>query len=48
MAFIEIKTINDRGYKYLVKSYRVGNKVRHKMVEYLGPVNPKYKIKNKR
>ena len=43
MAFIEIKTINGRQYKYLIKSYRVGNKVKHKMIKYLGPVKSRYK-----
>ena len=47
MVFIEIKTINGLKYKYLIKSYRVGNKVRHTMVKYLGPVEPRYKTKKR-
>ncbi|MBI4919271.1 hypothetical protein HY837_05025 [archaeon] len=43
MAYIEIKIINGRQYKYLRKSVRKGNKVVHKTVKYLGPVHPKNK-----
>lgn len=43
MAFIEIKTIKGKQYKYLRKSVRKGDKVVHVNVEYLGPVEPVYK-----
>ena len=42
MAYVEIKIINGRKYKYLRESIREGDKVIHKMVKYLGPVEPKY------
>lgn len=47
MTYIEVKVIGGRKYKYLRHSVRIGNKVIHKMVKYLGPVKPKYKIKRK-
>ena len=47
MTHIEIKTINGRKYKYLMKNYRIDKKVRHKMVKYLGPVKPIYKTKKR-
>jgi hypothetical protein len=37
MAYIVIKTINGRRYRYLQRSYRVGKKVRTES-RYLGPV----------
>jgi len=43
MAYIEIKTIKGRKYKYLRKSVREGNKVRHITIKCLGPVDPIYK-----
>ena len=43
MAFIEIKTIKGKQYKYRRKSVRKGDKVIHVNVEYLGPVEPVYK-----
>lgn len=42
MAFIEIKTIKGKQYKYRRKSVRKGDKVVHVNVEYLGPVEPVY------
>jgi len=48
MAYTEIKMIKGRKYKYSRESIRIGNRVIHKTVKYLGPVKPKYKIKNKR
>lgn len=48
MSFTRIKTINGRQYKYLVTGVREGNRVRQKVVKYLGPVEPKYKIGKKR
>ena len=43
MAYIEIKTINGRQYKYLRKSIKIGDRIVHTNVQYLGPVNPVYK-----
>ena len=43
MTYTEIKTINGRKYKYLRKSIREGNKVRHITLKCLGPVDPIYK-----
>ena len=45
MAYIEIKTINGRKYKYLRKSVRKKDgRIVHEMVKYLGPVEPKYNM----
>ena len=44
MAYIEIKTIKGRKYKYERISYRVGDVVKHTS-KYLGPVEPKNKKK---
>ena len=43
MSYVEIKTINGRKYKYLRKSIREGDKVRHVTIKCLGPVDPIYK-----
>lgn len=43
MSFIRIKKLNGKKYKFLVKGIRDGEKVRQKVVKYLGPVNPIYK-----
>jgi len=43
MTYVEIKTINGRKYKYLRKSVREGNKVRHVTIKCLGPIDPIYK-----
>lgn len=48
MSFIRIKEKDGRKYKYLVKGIREGNKVRQKVVKYLGPANPIYKTGSKR
>ena len=48
MTYIEIKTVHGRQYKYLRKSIRDGEKVRHVMVKCLGPVHPIYKTKKSR
>lgn len=48
MTYTVIKTIYGKDYKYLVKSIRDGEKVRHVSLKYLGPVNPIYKIGKKR
>ena len=48
MSYTRIKTINGRQYKYLVSGVREGSSVRQKVVKYLGPVEPKYRIGKKR
>lgn len=48
MAYVRIKTISGRKYKYLVSGKRVDEKVMQKVVSYLGPVEPVYKVKKKR
>jgi Winged helix-turn helix len=48
MAYIEIKTISGREYKYLRKTVRDGEKIMHITLKYLGPVNPVYKVGKKR
>lgn len=44
MTYTRIKTINGKQYKYLVTGKRIGGIVQQKVVKYLGPVNPIYKI----
>lgn len=44
MAYIDIKTIKGRGYKYLRKSVRDGNKMKKVNLKYLGPVKPVYNV----
>lgn len=44
MAYIEIKIIKGRKYRYERISYRVGDVVKHKS-KYLGAVEPKNKKK---
>lgn len=39
-----IKEVSGRRYRYLVKGFRVGSAVRQKVVKYLGPVDPVYKV----
>ena len=46
MSHIEIYKIKGRKYKYKVKNYRIGYKVRHKK-KYIGPVKPIYKTKKR-
>ena len=48
MTYTRMKTINGRSYKFLVAGKRVEGKVQQKVVKYLGPVNPIYKIGKKR
>ncbi|MBI3190359.1 hypothetical protein HYZ41_01500 [archaeon] len=48
MVYTEIKTISGRKYRYLRESIRIGDRVIHKTVEYLGPVKPRYKTKKRR
>lgn len=44
MAYIRIKTVYGRKYKYVVTGARLaGNGVRQKVLKYLGPVDPVYK-----
>ncbi len=37
MSFIREKTINGNKYLYLVKSIREGERVRQKVLKYIGP-----------
>ena len=46
--FERIKTIKGRKYRYMVKNVRDGNKVKQKVVGYLGPVDPIYQKNKKR
>lgn len=48
MTYTEIKTIHGRKYRYLRKSIREGNKVRHITIKCLGPVEPIYKTEKSR
>ena len=48
MTYTRIKKINGKQYKYLVAGKRIGGNVQQKVVKYLGPVNPIYKIGKKR
>ena len=48
MTYTRIKTINGKSYKYLVVGRRIDGNVQQKVVKYLGPVNPIYKIGNRR
>ena len=48
MTYTRIKTINGRSYKFLVAGKRIEGKVQQKVVKYLGPINPIYKIGKKR
>jgi len=47
MVYSEIKTIKGRKYKYLRESVRIGDRVIHRTVKYLGAVKPIYKTKRK-
>jgi transposase len=42
IMFERIKTIRGRKYRYLVENVRDGQKVKQKVVKYLGPVDPIY------
>ena len=48
MAYTRTKTINGKEYRYLVAGKRIDGEVKQKVVKYLGPVNPIYKIGKKR
>lgn len=48
MAYIRTKSFEGRTYRYLVKGIREEGIVRQKVVKYLGPVNPIYKVSKKR
>lgn len=48
MAFERIKTIKGRKYRYLVEGKRVDDKVKQKVLKYLGPVEPVKEKKRKK
>lgn len=48
MSYTRIKTISGRKYKYLVSGKRIEGKVVQKVVSYLGPVEPIYKIRKRK
>lgn len=48
MAYIEIKEINGKQYKYLRRSIRINGKMKKVNLKCLGPVNPIYRVRNKR
>ncbi len=48
MAYIEIKEIKGKKYKYLRRSIRVNGKIKKVNLKCLGPVNPIYRVRNKR
>lgn len=48
MVYIEIKTINGRKYRYLRRAVRVNGKMKKISLKCIGPVNPIYKLQNKR
>ena len=48
MAYIRIKTINGKNYRYLVTGKRIEGIVQQKVIKYLGPADPIYKIGKKR
>lgn len=48
MAYTRIKTINGKDYKYLVVGKRIDGAVQQKVIKYLGPANPIYKIGKQR
>lgn len=43
-VYERVKVVSGRRYRYLVKGFRVGDSVRQKVVKYLGPVDPVYKV----
>lgn len=45
MSYIEIKTIKGRKYKYLRKTMRDGNNMKHITLKYIGPVDPINKVR---
>lgn len=48
MVYIEIKTINGKKYKYLRRTVRTEGKTKKITLKCLGPVNPIYRVRNKR
>ena len=48
MTYTRIKTVSGKKYKYLVSGKRVDGKVMQKVVSYLGPVEPIYKVKKRK
>ena len=47
-AFLRNKTVNGRVYQVIQESYREDGKVKSRIVEYLGPVDPKYNTKQQK
>lgn len=47
MAYERIKTVYGNQYRYIVEGKRIDSKVRQRVIKYLGPVKPIYKIKKK-
>lgn len=48
MVYIEIKIINGKKYKYLRRAVRTEGKIKKITLKCLGPVNPIYRVRNKR
>ena len=48
MAYERIKVRDGRRYRYLVKGIRINGVVKQKVVKYLGPVKPIYRIKKRK
>jgi len=46
--YTRIKNVHGRKYKYLVTGKKIGSKVKQKVLKYLGPVDPIYKINKPR
>jgi len=44
MMYERVKVVNGKRYRYLVRGFRFGGKVRQEVVKYLGPVDPVYKV----
>ena len=40
MAYVRVKTIKGRPYRYLVEGVREDGRVRQRVIKYLGPVKP--------
>lgn len=48
MVYIRTKVFEERVYRYLVKGVRINGLVKQKVVKYIGPVKPIYKLNKKR
>lgn len=46
--YVRVKVFDGRVYRYLVRGIRINGIVKQKVVKYIGPINPIYKIKKKR